>query len=122
MVMALLALAVASCGEDERPVRSVTVAGGEDIRVRGDEYRFDPGRIVVRDGARELRITLVNVGRLAHNLTVMEDGREIAGLRSFPAGEERSFDVRLPAGAYRYVCTVADHAELGMTGELEVRR
>jgi len=112
----------AGCGDDERPARATTVTGGQSIRVKGDEYSFDPGRITVTRADSELGITLVNEGRLAHNLIVMDGERELGGLRSFPAGEERTLRVRLPPGSYRLVCTVADHEELGMTGEIEVER
>lgn len=117
---ALLA-ALAACGGEDEPLRTVTVEGSGPIRISGDEYRFDPGRIVVRGGA-PLRIQFANEGSLAHNLTVFEGQRKLTGLRSFPPGEERSLRVDVPPGAYRLVCTVADHEELGMVGELDLRR
>ena len=117
--LALAAIAV-GCGKEDEPLRSVTVKAGEVIRVKGDEYAFDPGRIVVKGSAPKLEITLVNAGRLAHNLEVTDGERTLGGLRSFPAGEERTLEVRVPPGSYEMVCTVADHEELGMKGELEV--
>ena len=86
-----------------------------------DEYSFDPGRITVTGASGRLTFTLANRGTLAHNLTVLDGDRRVAGLRSFPAGEERSFRVRIPAGDYRLVCTVADHEDKGMRGELTIR-
>ena len=95
--------------------------GSQPIRVSADEYAFDPGRITVTGASGTLTVTLVNRGTLAHNITVLEGERRVAGLRSFPAGEERSFRARIGPGEYRLVCTVADHEEKGMRGELEVR-
>ena len=118
----LAALAVLSgCGGDDKPARTVTVPGDQAIRLDGDEYKFDPARVVVTGAPPRLRVALDNVGSLAHNLRVLNSDRDLGGLRSFPSGEKRETSVRLPPGKYRLVCTVADHEELGMKGELEVR-
>lgn len=112
------------CSDDEdKPVRSVTVRPGATVNVGADEYRFDPGRIAVSADGREvrLRIVLANRGELAHNIHIREGERDLASTRSFPAGQRRSVSASLAPGSYRYVCTVADHEELGMVGELEIR-
>lgn len=115
-------LALAGCGGgSDAPARSVTLGPGEPIRVTAEEYTFDPGRIVVRAGDGPLRIELDNRGDLAHDIEVLDSERELGGLPSFPGGETRATTVRVPPGSYRFVCTVADHEELGMEGELEVR-
>jgi plastocyanin len=116
-----LLLVAAGCGGDDEPLRTVTVPSSQTIVIEGDEYRFDPGRVVVSGGG-PVRINFENVGSLAHNVTVFQGERRIAGVRSFPPGEERSLRVNAPPGAYRLVCTVADHEELGMVGELDLRR
>ena len=38
-----------------------------------------------------------------------------------PGGESRSARLNLEHGNYEILCTVGDHAELGMTGTLRVR-
>jgi len=88
-----------------------------------DEYRFDPGRIVVRASGRpaRLRIVLANRGTLAHNLHVRDGQRNLAKTQSFKAGGERSVNLSLRPGHYDFLCTVADHDEKGMVGKLEVR-
>ena len=43
------------------------------------------------------------------------------GTPPFPGGGTRSARLRLEPGSYKLLCTVGDHAELGMTGELEVK-
>ncbi len=91
------------------------------MRVSASEYAFDPSRIIVSGGPPRLRLTLDNQGDLAHNIKVLEGETEIGGLPSFPGGEERTTTVRVETGRYRLVCTVADHEELGMAGELQVR-
>ena len=124
--LALLSVAAAaSCGgEDDEPARrSVTVGAGQELRVKADEYRFDPARVTVEGGGRggPLKIVLDNRGSLAHNLKVFRGERELGGTPTFPGGEARSGTVRLAPARYRMVCTVGSHEELGMTGELEVR-
>jgi plastocyanin len=115
-------VALPGCGGDDKPLRTATVPGDQTIRIEADEYSFDPGRLIVPGAPQQLRITLDNVGSLAHNIRVLDGDRDLGGLRSFPSGEERDATVRVPPGKYRLVCTVADHEELGMTGELEVRK
>jgi plastocyanin len=113
---------LAGCGDDgdEEPSRSVTVNPNSTLEVIGDEYSFDPRRVVVR-GAGPLTIRLRNRGELAHNLRVERDGEDVGGTPTFPGGETQSGRVDLERGRYEMICTVGDHAELGMTGELEVR-
>jgi plastocyanin len=72
-------------------------------------------------GAGVLTIRLENDGDLAHNLRLRRDGKEVGGTPSFPAGRTESARLRLRPGAYEMLCTVGDHAELGMTGRLEVK-
>jgi plastocyanin len=115
-------LCLAGCGgdDDEEPARSVTVNPNSTLRVAADDYSFDPDRVVVR-GAGPLTIRLRNDGDLAHNLRIERTGEDIGGTPTFQGGETRSGRVNLEHGNYELICTVGDHAELGMTGELEVR-
>ena len=87
--------------------------------VKGDEYTFDPGRIVVT-GAGPLRIRLDNTGNLAHNLVLFDGDAGWRARAPSRAASSRALSVRGPPGAYRMVCTVGDHEELGMRGELEL--
>jgi plastocyanin len=119
--VAALLLAVGCGGDDDGGGgRTVTVDRGETVAVEAREYSFDPGRVVVRS-AGALTIELENAGDLAHNLRLRRDGEDAGGTPSFPAGRTESARVRLQPGSYEMVCTVGDHAELGMTGELEVK-
>jgi plastocyanin len=112
-----------SCGGGERPAkgRSLTVAAGKGLRVVAREYSFDPARVVVTGGG-PLKITLDNRGTLAHDLRVMKGSRQLGGTPSFSPGRTRSASLRLAPGRYEFVCTVGDHARLGMRGRLEVKR
>jgi plastocyanin len=119
LTLAAAALLAAGCGGGDKPGGTVTAPAGGSVRVAAKEYSFDPSTIVV-EGAGRLRLTLDNRGTLAHNIKVERDGRVLGGTPAFPAGGSRSATVRLASGTYEYVCTVGDHAELGMKGTLKV--
>ena len=116
--------AIAGCGggDGAESGRMVTVQAREGVRVVGDEYSFDPDTVVVEGGGGALEITLDNQGAIAHNLVVFDGETELGGTPTFPGGESVSGRVELEPGSYRMVCTIGDHEELGMVGELEVRR
>ena len=117
----MLLLAVGCGGDDSKQSsRTVTVDDGGTVKVTAREYAFDPDRVVVQDGG-SLTIELENDGDLAHNIRVRRDGEEIGGTPSFPGGRTESARIRLSPGKYELLCTVGDHAELGMKGELRVR-
>jgi plastocyanin len=118
--IALVLLAGCGGGDEDEPSRRATVNPNSTLRVTADEYSFDPDRVVVR-GAGPLTIRLRNDGELAHDLRLRRNGEDIGGTPIFPPGQTESARLNLEHGRYEMLCTVADHAELGMTGELEVR-
>ena len=71
-------------------------------------------------GPGTLRVTLVNDGSLAHNWKLFKEGRDLGGTPAFPSGQTKSAEVRVGRGKYDFICTVGDHAELGMKGTLTV--
>jgi plastocyanin len=117
-----LVLWLAGCGggDDDEPVRRATVNPNSTLRVTAEEYSFDPGRVVVR-GAGPLTIRLQNAGDLAHDLRLRREGEEAGGTPVLPGGQTESARVNLEHGNYEMFCSVGDHAELGMTGEFQVR-
>jgi len=121
-VLCVLLPVLGACGDDEPQAeeRTVTVDPSSTVRVVGTEYSFDPERVVVR-GPGTLTIRLRNEGSLAHNLRLERDGEDVGGTPTFPGGRAEQGRVDLERGRYRMVCTVGDHEELGMVGELEVR-
>src|SRR5688572_9510190 len=118
---AALLMSVGCGGDDDGDTsRTVTLDRGSTVVVRAREYSFDPDRVVVR-GPGPLTIELQNDGELADNLRLLRDGEEVGGSPSFPGGRTESARVRVEPGSYEMVCTVGDHAELGMKGRLEVK-
>jgi uncharacterized cupredoxin-like copper-binding protein len=117
-----LLLAVAGCGGDDggKPTRTVTTEAGGSVTLTAREYSFDPNRVVV-SGAGPVRIVLRNHGDLAHDIHLKRAGEDVGGTPSFPPGGSKSVSLRLEPGIYEMLCTVGDHAQLGMKGELRVR-
>lgn len=119
------AVALGGCGggEDEEEGSgggSMTVSAGEAVEVTGGDYFFDPSTITVEGGGGEVELTLQNDGSLPHNLTVFEGEEEVGGTETFEAGGSETAAVELDPGTYQMICTVGNHEELGMTGEIEV--
>lgn len=120
-LIALLLVLAGGCGDDDdEPGRTVTASPGEAVEVIADEYSFDPENIVL-DGPGELRVLLDNQGALAHNLRVFDGAKDLGGTSTFAGGDARPGAVEVDRGQYELICTVGDHAELGMTGKLEVK-
>jgi len=118
---ALVLVLAAGCGDDDdEPGRTVAVESGSAVQVVADEYSFDPETIVLTGGG-ELEVDLENAGSLAHNLRVLDGGNDIGGTPTFSGGQTRSGTVQVEPGEYELVCTVGDHADLGMTGKLTVK-
>jgi plastocyanin len=125
LLAALLSCLLAACGggeEKKKAARTETVAASKGLRVVGREYSFNPENVVVTGGGGPLKITLDNKGSLAHNLKVEKDGSEIGGTPTFASGESQSGTVKLAPGSYTFICTVGNHADLGMKGKLTVKR
>jgi plastocyanin len=117
--LAALVLLAAGCGGGDDKGRTVTTPANGSVRVVAKEYSFDPSHIVLR-GPGTLRVTLANEGSLAHNWKLFKDGRELGGTPAFPSGQTKAAEVRVTRGKYDFICTVGDHAELGMKGTLTV--
>jgi uncharacterized cupredoxin-like copper-binding protein len=100
--------------------KPVTVAAGKPVAVTATDYSFAPKTIVVT-GAGPIRFQLKNAGAQAHDLHVTKGGADLGGTAVFGPGETQSATVRLKPGSYEFLCTVGDHAQLGMKGELTVR-
>ena len=116
---------LAGCGggdDDEKGSRTQTVPAGKVVRVVAREYSFDPKNVVITGGGGRVKLTLANKGSLAHNLKVQQGDRDLGGTPTFQGGRTESGTVELDPGSYTMICTVGNHAELGMTGKLEIER
>ncbi len=92
------------------------------VTVTLDDYAIMPQAISVREG--RVRFVASNAGRLTHNLRVEEpdDGTEpLGGTETAQPGDTVRTTVDLEPGTYLLRCSLANHDDLGMTGELVVR-
>ena len=122
--LASAALGLVACGgydDDSGGGAKVTFKKGQPVKVTGHEYKFDPGNVVIEGGGGPTRIEFENGGSLAHNLRVTKGGQEVGGSPTFQGGETKAATVDLQPGEYEMVCTVGDHASLGMQGKLTVK-
>jgi plastocyanin len=124
VTLILAALAGAGCGGDNEEHGpggpATTVPAGGPLVVTAREYALTPGNVVVaRPG--KLRLRLRNSGSLPHDVRIQRGDRDLGGTESIPGGESATATVDLPGGRYRMLCTVGDHAQLGMTGTLLVK-
>lgn len=116
-----LAAAVSGCGA------RTTRIDGHELRLRLEEYRFVPGNVSVPAG--RLKIVAYNAGLVTHNVVVELARRDSNGNAVIEAaiptilpghtGPPMKLD--LAPGRYLLVSTIANQADLGMTGTLVVR-
>ena len=72
-------------------------------------------------GPGPLRLRLRNSGSLPHDVRVQSGDRDLGGTPLHSRAEVGHGDRTLAPGRYRILCTVGDHAQLGMTGALRVK-
>jgi plastocyanin len=118
--LALLALALALAGSAVAAAavarRSSTAVGIGEREWRIAVYRPSVPRGVVR-------FNITNRGEDDHNLAVFDArGRRLARSPTVAPDGHRTLRVRLSrAGTYRLVCTLGNHAALGMRARIRVR-
>jgi plastocyanin len=104
--------------------KTLEVDAGQMIEVTADEYSFGPSKVIVTapdDHPVQVKFSLKNAGALPHDMTVL-DGEDVLGATSiFGPGKTGEGQATLAAGSYKFVCSVGDHANLGMKGTLIVR-
>jgi plastocyanin len=128
VVVALLALTGCGGGDDKQgdggqKKDTVTVGPNQPIAFGADEYAFEPKNVTVNAGTSQpsvVRFVLRNNGSLAHDLHVQKDGVDKGGTPIFGPDKTESGQATLAPGTYEFLCTVGDHAALGMKGTLTV--
>jgi uncharacterized cupredoxin-like copper-binding protein len=122
VLLGLSAALLFGCGRDAPYVP----ASGHVVSLRLDEYRVLPQRVTVPAG--RVRIVARDVGRLTHNVAVVQfdrplgedEEKQYARTRTAHPGDVVRTSVVLKPGKYRLVCTIANHDNLGQYGELKV--
>jgi plastocyanin len=131
LAVAVAALGLSGCGggDDDKKgdggqkKNTVTVGHNQPIAFGADEYAFEPKNVTVNAGTSQpsaVRFVLRNNGSLAHDLHVQKDGQDLGGTPIFAPGKTEAGQATLGPGTYEFICTVGDHAALGMKGKLTV--
>ncbi len=118
----MLVLLAAGCGgggdgsSDDVPEDTETgTSSGADYEVFASEFAFAPPFLVV-EKAGTYTLSLRNDGIVLHNLTI----KGIGNTPDVRPGETGTTELTLKQGTYEYFCSIADHAEQGMDGTLNV--
>lgn len=127
LLAAALLAAVVSLALADRGGPAPVAVRGHSFEVTLSDYAITPQTLSVPGG--EVRIVVRNSGILTHNLTLEYEQdnangepRVIASTHGVaPGGTAAIATLSLGAGRYRMVSTLANQADLGMTGTLLVR-
>lgn len=111
-VAAALGLSIAGCGH------SAAVGSDRTLRVAVTEYQVVPQQVHVSAG--ELTIIVHNVGKLAHNLVVLQGDQRINGTKPIWPGTVGELVVDLEPGNYTLASTLFSDQALGERGTLTV--
>lgn len=117
MLVATLTLVLGGCWGGDTVVQE-----GRVVTVTLDDYAIMPQDISVPAG--RVRFVASNAGRLTHNLRIEDpgDGTEpLGGTDTAQPGGTVRTSVDLEPGTYLLRCSLANHDDLGMRGELTVR-
>ena len=140
------AVLIAGCGTGADPLVGSAAVGSKHrsraaapathaITVTTTEFAFAPSSIDAAAG--NLKLTLVNAGKVTHELVVLKTDQPAGALKvgggrvseaasvgevsELDAGATRSATLALKPGRYVYVCNIAGHYAGGMRGVLTVR-
>ncbi len=112
-------MVVSSDGEDdaEDADEKDTDSQAREITVTGNEFTFSPSTITVQAG-ESIFLIFNNTGSATHNLTIQELGVET---RTIGGGQTDTIEfVAEEATTLSFHCSVGNHRDLGMEGELIV--
>jgi plastocyanin len=110
--MLLGAAALSGCSH------TLTVGPAHMVRMVLTEYRMNPDRIQVSPGP--LTIVVRNLGRLNHNLAVIQNQQPVAETKPMAPGVRMEVTVYLAPGTYDLASTLFSDQALGLYGTLIV--
>lgn len=126
--MALLALlmfaslTLTACGGSDEPTAEPATdeagASGDAaaLTVTGTEFAFDPVTLNIAPDSPTV-IELTNAGNIEHDFAI--EGYEADKVAASP-GQSATGTFTLPAGTYKFYCSIPGHEAAGMVGTIEV--
>lgn len=115
---AVLALALAACGDDDGGESSVPEGDESTIVARGnDRLQWDQDRYEVTAG--EVDVILINDGNVPHTLLIEDADGEDMGIK-LSVGRQDEGSITLEAGDYVLWCDIPGHRQAGMVSDLVV--
>ena len=132
---ALALIALAGCGEEDRPPAEPPAPAAESPDPRGEQegragglaVEADPGGAPVfrpeslRTDAGRVALELVNPSTTAHSLCVEAAEQAVLGCTGTFSGDRGTLRLRLQPGSYTLFCNVPGHRAAGMQGTLAVQ-
>ena len=123
-IVALLvfaSLAMVACGGSgdsaSTPAAADTATSAEaDVVVTSTEFAFDPASLNFTADTATV-VELVNNGNIEHDFVI--EGYESDKLAATP-GQSATGSFTLPAGSYKFYCSIPGHEAAGMAGTIEV--
>ncbi|HKR97952.1 MAG TPA: cupredoxin domain-containing protein [Candidatus Dormibacteraeota bacterium] len=85
-----------------------------------DDFLIRPQRVQVPAG--RLTLTVVNRGRIGHNLRIELGHHTVFSVLTLKPGAHATRSLRLRPGSYRMLCSVPQHEILGQYGTLVANR
>ena len=93
---------------------------GTRLDIVATEYTFDPATIP--QDAHTIAFAVHNQGQEEHDFELIgPQGAVVTHIDAIQPGITKGISVTLTPGTYRFICTIEDHAQRGMTGTLTVR-
>jgi len=122
-VLALLlfaSLAIAACGGSDDSASTPAAAdpgtsAEADVVVASSEFAFDPATLNITADTHTA-VELVNNGNIEHDFVI--EGYEDDKLAASP-GQSATGSFTLPAGSYKFYCSIPGHEAAGMVGTIE---
>lgn len=127
IALAGLALVGAGCGNSDgngggggakKQAPSGGGGGGATITESGTDFKFSQPNPTAKSGKITVRFS--NDGQAPHAIEIEKTPKGDVESKTIQPGESTTLSVDLKPGKYEFYCPVANHKELGMTGELTV--
>jgi uncharacterized cupredoxin-like copper-binding protein len=85
----------------------------------GGQLSFDQTSLTAKAG--KVSIDFTNMAPLEHNVTVESSAGKVLGATPTFEGSSKTLALNLPAGKYKFYCSVPGHRQAGMEGTLTVQ-